>query len=65
MTCDFQQFGILTSVNSDEPVQPPFKQRLSADGTSRQGVIIVYIRQQVIFSSEEVPVLLQRPKLEI
>ena len=23
MTCDFQQGGILTSVDSDEPVQPP------------------------------------------
>ena len=23
-TCDFQQCGILTSVHSDEPVQPPF-----------------------------------------
>ena len=25
MTCDFQQCGILTRVDSDEPVQPPFK----------------------------------------
>ena len=25
MTCDFQQCGILTSVDSDEPVQHPFK----------------------------------------
>ena len=25
MTCDFQQCGILTSVGSHEPVQPPFK----------------------------------------
>ena len=24
-TCDFQQCGILTSADSDEPVQPPFK----------------------------------------
>ena len=24
-TCDFQQCGFLTSVDSDEPVQPPFK----------------------------------------
>ena len=24
MTCDFQQSGILTSVDSDESVQPPF-----------------------------------------
>ena len=28
-TCDFQQFGILTSVDSDEPVQPPIKLRNS------------------------------------
>ena len=28
-TCDFQQCGILTSVDSDEPVQPPFKLRNS------------------------------------
>ena len=26
-TCDFQQCGILTSVDSAEPVQPPFKLR--------------------------------------
>ena len=24
VTCDFQQFCILTSVDSDEPLQPPF-----------------------------------------
>ena len=24
MTCDFQQCGSLTSVDSDEPMQPPF-----------------------------------------
>ena len=29
MTCDFQQCGILTSVDSDEPVQPAFKLRNS------------------------------------
>ena len=28
-TCDFQQCGILTSVDSYEPVQPPFKLRNS------------------------------------
>ena len=28
-TCDFQQRGILTSVDSEEPVQPPFKLRNS------------------------------------
>ena len=27
--CDFQQSGILTSVDSDEPVQPPFRLRNS------------------------------------
>ena len=27
--CDFQQCGILTSVDSDEPVQPHFKPRNS------------------------------------
>ena len=27
--CDFQQFDILTSVDSDEPLQPPFKLRNS------------------------------------
>ena len=27
MTCDFQQCGILTSVDSHKPVQPPFKRR--------------------------------------
>ena len=29
VTCDFQQCGILTSVDSDEPVQPVFKLRNS------------------------------------
>ena len=29
MSRDFQQCGILTSVDSDEPVQPPFKLRNS------------------------------------
>ena len=28
-TCDFQQCGILTSVDLEEPVQPPFKLRNS------------------------------------
>ena len=30
-TCDFQQCGILTSVDSDEPVQPPSKLRTPND----------------------------------
>ena len=25
VTCDFQQFGILISVDSDKPLQPPFR----------------------------------------
>ena len=29
LTRDFQQYGILTSVDSDEPVQPPFMLRIS------------------------------------
>ena len=29
VACDFQQCGILTSVDSDEPMQPPFKLRNS------------------------------------
>ena len=29
MTRDFQQCGILTSVDAEEPVQPPFKLRNS------------------------------------
>ena len=29
VTCDFQQCGILTSMDSDDPVQPPFKLRNS------------------------------------
>ena len=27
MTCDFQQYGILAGMDSDEPVQPSFKLR--------------------------------------
>ena len=29
VTCDFQKCGILTCIDSDEPVQPPFKLRNS------------------------------------
>ena len=29
MTCDFQQCGVLTNVDSDEPVKPPFRLRNS------------------------------------
>ena len=27
LTCDFQQYGIVTSVDSEEPVQPHFRLR--------------------------------------
>ena len=36
MTCDFQQCGIFTCVDSDEPMQPSFKLRnlkLYSDGS--------------------------------
>ena len=29
LTCDFQQCGIVTSVDLDESMQPPFKRRNS------------------------------------
>ena len=29
LPCDFQHYGILTNVDSDEPVQPHFKLRTS------------------------------------
>ena len=32
MTCDFQQCDILTNVESEEPVQPPFKFKTQNDG---------------------------------
>ena len=37
-TCDFQQCGILTSVDSDEPVQPPLKLRNSKWRSKREPV---------------------------
>ena len=40
--CDFQQFDILTSVDSDEPVQPPFKLRNSKWRSVSSLTIIVY-----------------------
>ena len=42
LTCDFQQCGILTSVDSDEPVQPPFKLRNSKCCSVSSLTIIVY-----------------------
>ena len=42
MTCDFQQCGILTIVDSDEPVQPPFKLRKSKSCSVSRLTVIEY-----------------------
>ena len=42
MTCDFQQCGILTSVDSDEPMQPPFKLRNSKCCSVNSFTVIEY-----------------------
>ena len=39
MTHDFQQCGILTSVDSEKPVHPPFKLRNSIPGRIAQSVM--------------------------
>ena len=44
VTCDFQQCGILTSVDSDEPVLPPFKRRNSKWCSVRSLTLIGYIQ---------------------
>ena len=41
-TCDFHQCGILTSVDSDEPVQPPFKLRNSKSCSVSSLTVIEY-----------------------
>ena len=41
-TCDFQQCGDLTSVDSDEPVQPPFKLRNSKWCSVSSSIFIEY-----------------------
>ena len=43
VTSDFQQFGILTCVDSDEPVQPPFKLRNSKYGLVSILTVIEYL----------------------
>ena len=43
VTCDFQQCGILTSVDSDEPVQPPFKVRNSKLCSVSSEAVIEYL----------------------
>ena len=42
MSCDFQQFGILTSVDSDEHVQPIFKLRNSKSCSVSSLTLIEY-----------------------
>ena len=42
MACDFQQCGILTSVDSDEPVQPPVKLRTSKRCSVCRLIVIKY-----------------------
>ena len=42
LTCDLQQFGILTSVDSDEPVQPPVKLRNSKGCSGSSLTLIEY-----------------------
>ena len=42
VTCDFQQCGILTSVDSDNPVQRPFKLRNSKKCSVSSLTVIEY-----------------------
>ena len=42
--CDFQQFDILTSLDSDEPLQPPFKLKHSKRCSVSSLTIIEYSR---------------------
>ena len=42
VTCVFQQCGILTSVDSDEPVQPPFELRISKRYLVSSSTLIEY-----------------------
>ena len=43
VTCDFQQYGILTSVDTDEPVQPNFKLRSSKWWSVSSLALIEYV----------------------
>ena len=45
MTCDFQQCAILTSVDSDEPVQPPVKLR-NTKLSSISSLTLIIIKRQ-------------------
>ena len=46
VTCDFQQCGILTSVDSDEPVQPSLKLRNSKLCSGSSLTLIEYTRDK-------------------
>ena len=46
MTCDFQQCGILTSADSDDPVRPPIKLRTSKKCSVSSLALIEYLRDQ-------------------
>ena len=52
MTCDFRQCGILTSVDSDEPVQPPFKLRNSKWCSISSLTVIDYSSEKQRFWSD-------------
>ena len=41
-TCDFQECGIFTSVDSDEAWQPPFKLRNSKCWLTRSLIVVKY-----------------------
>ena len=46
VACDFQQCGLLTFVDSDEPVHPPFKLRNFEWGSVSSLTVIEYWRDQ-------------------
>ena len=45
-TCDFQQYGIFTSVDSDEPLQPPIKLRNSKWSSVSSLTLIEYLSDE-------------------
>ena len=46
VTRDFKQCGILTSIDSDEPVQLPFKLRSLKSGSVSSLTVIEYLSDQ-------------------
>ena len=51
MTCNFQQCGILPSVNLDEPVQPPVKLK-NTKWCSVSGLIVKNTQATIIGSDQ-------------